>query len=270
MEITCYGVRGSFPVTDSPSYGGHTSSLRVVSADGGIVFVDAGTGLQQSCADLAPEGKCSLFLTHTHWDHIIGLPFFPLLFLEGWHIDIYEPAQTVNTLTLLLDGVHFPVHYRDLPASVRTFTYTPGDVLELEGMRATTLPLPHPGGNAGLRLEADGVCAAFSGDCEINGHEHLAGELLRNAAVALVDAQYSDAVYPTRTGWGHSTHEVWLPLAKDAHVPLLLLGHHNHEDSDDTLDKTDRRIRDMASRMGLQARLLREGYRWRSEDAHRG
>lgn len=260
MEITFLGVRGSCPISRSSQFGISTIATRINTAEGGILYLDGGTGLTLGELDASPGQRCSLVLSHVHWDHIMGIPFFSPLYVDGWQVDIYEPESSAPVLNTLFDRVHFPLSPKDLPATVCCHTYTPGETIQVEGLRIETVPLPHPGGSCGMRLHENNRCVAFSCDCEINGKEQLADILLDNASLAVVDASYGDAEYRARrVGWGHSSREVWLPLAARHHIPRLFMQHHSPEHTDDQLFAAQEHIRARGLQLGIDVQLLREG-----------
>lgn len=260
MEITFLGVRGSSPLSHTSTFGIGTMASRINTAAGGVIYLDAGTGISNGLLDSTPYQRCSLVLSHVHWDHIMGLPFFSPLYVDGWKVDIYEPQSSASVLNTLFDRVHFPLLPADLPATVRCHTYTPGQTLNIEGLRVETVPLPHPGGNCGMRFHENDVCVAFSCDCEINGNEHMAASLLQGATIAVVDAAYSDLDYRTRrVGWGHSSREVWLPLAAQHGVSQIYMQHHSPDSSDSDLESAQISVAALAEKHGITAELLRDG-----------
>lgn len=259
MEITLLGVRGSTFVSDSPIFGGETSCFQIQAKGCAPLFVDAGSGLRAGGHALPKSGRCSILLTHVHWDHVWGLPFFAPLYRRGWSVDIYTPEPHDSIVQTLFDRVHFPLLQGDLAATIRVLRFTPGEQLELEGIVLQTMTVPHPGGCVGLRATADNVVAAFSGDCEINGHESDMEPLLHGAALAVVDGHYSDADYADFKGWGHSSRESWLPVAKKTGVGHLVFSHHNPLSSDAQLEEEERDITEQARLLGLRATLARQG-----------
>lgn len=266
MEVALLGVRGSCCIPHSASYGGDTTCFRVRSASGGTLFIDAGTGLRNDNTVSPTEGRCSILLTHVHWDHVFGLPFFAPLYRAGNTVDVYTPESTGNILETLFDGVHFPIRAEKLAARVRLIRYTPGESLHIEGIQVRTIPMPHPGGSVGVRLAADGHVVGLSGDCEITGQEPELESLLQGADMAVVDGQYSAKNYPRFKGWGHSCYEVWLDVAKKFGNPCLVFSHHDPESSDAMLDAARQNIQQKAQDMGLRVELARQGLVWNGRE----
>lgn len=262
MEIDFFGVRGSCPVADSPHYGGETSCLRLRSAGGGVLYMDAGSGLRKAGHDMPAGGHCSVFLSHVHWDHVQGLLFFAPLYSPDWTVDIYEPARHAGILPYIFDGLHFPLSPRNLSATINAIPYVPGKLLTIEGLDVLPIALPHPGGSVGLRVVEGDTVVALSGDCEIDGNEPELSTLLNGAELAVVDGQYNDAAYKEYKGWGHSRRETWLPLARQYGVGKLLFTHHDPSSSDAQLDVECTAIRKLAASQGVDAELALEGTSW--------
>lgn len=239
MRVTFYGVRGSIsvPGPETVRYGGNTSCLSVRSSSGELFVVDAGTGIRNLGRSLPPEGSCHLLLSHTHWDHISGLPFFAPLYAPGWNVELYVPEGHAGVLALLMNGLNFPLNVQDLSAQVTVREFHLGQTLELGSLRVETFPMPHPGGSAGLRI-TDGWTLALSGDCEVNENtdDRLLKPLLRDAHAAVVDGHYTAAAYSAYRGWGHSAREAWLEPARSAGVQNLLFTHHDMNSTDAMLD----------------------------------
>lgn len=124
-------------------------------------------------------------LTHVDWDYVWGLPYFAPMFRSGWSMDIYTLEPQGNIVQTLFGGVHFPIRESGLSAQVHLKRFTPCD--ELEGIAVQIYPVPLPGGCVGLRVSADDAVVAFSGNCEITGHESDLERLLQDVALAVVD-----------------------------------------------------------------------------------
>lgn len=262
MRVTFYGVRGSIPVPGpgTARYGGNTSCLLVQSSSNELFIVDAGTGIRNLGRDLPPEGSCHLLLSHTHWDHIGGLPFFAPFYSPGWKVDLYVPEGHTGVLALLMNGLNFPLNVQDLPAQVTVHEYHPGQTLEPGSLRVETFPMPHPGGSTGLRL-TDGWTLALSGDCEMNEttDKRLLKALLHDAHAAVVDGQYTAAAYLAYQGWGHSAREAWLEPACSAGVQNLLFTHHDADSTDDMLDQAIAVLRSCQTQENLRLHMAIEG-----------
>lgn len=264
MKLFFHGVRGSLPVA-SPGvtrYGGNTSCLELRPAGGSRLIIDAGTGIRTLGKSLGKEGMCSLILTHEHWDHILGLPFFAPLYQPGWTIIIYVPEGGGGVLQRLMDGIAFPVRADDLAADIHVCEFHPGEVFHIGEMSVTTFPMPHPGCSTGLRVSVDGCTMALSGDCEISpagNVPEVVRELLQDAEIAVVDGQYTIRQYEMFRGWGHSPRDVWIDPAVNAGVRRLVFTHHDVDSTDDMLDAERDLLRARHAPLPLRLELAYEG-----------
>jgi phosphoribosyl 1,2-cyclic phosphodiesterase len=251
MQVRFFGVRGSVPTPGSATvrYGGNTVCVEARLSDGSVIIFDGGTGIRELGKVLLAEnhpGPYSLLLTHVHWDHIMGLPFFGPLWRRDQTVNIYPLANDAHQDSArrrsLFDGVHFPVRGSDIPARL--------DLLEpdtpewrIGSARVRRTALNHPGGAQGFRLDdADGSSLAYLTDNELapagSGSE-ATEELARFAAgvsVLIHDAQYEEQEMEGKRGWGHSAFESVLELGHKAETPHLVLFHHDPDRDDDALD----------------------------------
>ena len=252
MKVRFYGVRGSIPApgVSTVRYGGNTVSVDVRLADGTIVLLDAGTGLRKLGADLLREqasGSYALLLTHLHWDHILGIPFFPPLYRPETHIQIYPMGSDVHQQAaqrrVLFDGIHFPVRAADIPARI-DFVDDPGEPWRIGSALVRRVALNHPGGAQGFRIDdEDGRSIAYLTDNELSppGPVDTSLDALARFAegvdLMIHDAQYLPADMPAKRGWGHSTVDDVLRLGRRAGARHLALFHHDPERDDDGLDQ---------------------------------
>ncbi len=248
VRVRCWGARGSIP-TPLPShmgFGGNTSclALRIPGVDP-IVF-DAGTGLRmfgdcllEECPGGVPP-RLTLLLSHLHWDHIQGLPFFRPLYRAGTEIAILVPAgETANrraALAAQFQPPFFPVSWDRLPARI-DFHEIPAAGLERQGVRYYCRPLNHPQKAYAFRLEWGHKVFVHALDHE-HGDEAVSAGLAALAAGAdllVGDSQYTPEEYQTRRGWGHSTWPELVALARRAGVRRLLVSHHDPDHDDAAL-----------------------------------
>ncbi len=260
MRLLFHGVRGSIPVS-SPGvvrYGGNTTCLEVRSASGELLIVDGGTGLRG--LNLGGVDSCRILISHLHWDHVQGLPFWAPLYRRNMKIELLVPEGGGDLLDRLMDGRMFPVRVQDLPSHVCVREYRAGDSLVVGSMTCETLAVPHPGGGVGLRLHEDGRIIALSGDCELGETgTGIAERLFEGAGVAVVDGQYTREQAAVRSGWGHSAAEAWLPAAGVAGVRRLVVTHHDPDADDTMLDMREHMLRKERLPLFLSVFMAYEG-----------
>lgn len=249
--VRFFGVRGSCP-TPGPRtvrYGGNSVCVEVRLRDNTCIVLDAGTGMRELGNALAAEGytgKIHCFVTHPHWDHIQGLPFFGPLYNPASRIVLHPmtPDAAMRQRTpLLFDGVHFPVRLADLPAKLE---YVDGEHEHRIGSaRITNIALNHPGGSLGFRIDdaEDGTSLAYLTDNELEppGTQTTTPKELaafaRNVSLLIHDAQYLPSDMPAKRGWGHSQVEQVLELGREAEARAVALHHHDPDRDDDALDR---------------------------------
>jgi len=272
-RLKFWGVRGSIPVPGPTTirYGGNTSCVEV-RADGEIIVLDAGTGIRPLGLALEKEFesnpiKATLLLTHAHWDHIQGLPFFAPALGGKNHISVrgYDGADAglSESLEGLMAAPFFPVGLHDLPGKI--------DVEKLEAMefnignvRVRSKFVNHPGVCAGYRLFTSAGSIAFLPDAEPWREQDKRGELvefLHGCDVLIIDAQYTDQEYEKHVGWGHSSLSSTVRLALDANVRKLVLFHHDPSHDDAKIDIMLKEARQLVKTSGksLEVDAAREG-----------
>jgi phosphoribosyl 1,2-cyclic phosphodiesterase len=250
MRVTFHGVRGSIPTPGASTvrYGGNTVCVEARLADGTLIVLDAGTGIRELGKRLIREHHAApihLLLTHGHWDHIIGLPFFAPLYSKDTNLVLHAVTPLARERTrnpIIFDGEHFPVRFTDLPAHIEHDETS--DNLRIGSARVRHIELNHPGGCIGFRIDDDdGTSLCYLTDNELDPPGDVttsAAALARFAAGASLlvhDAQYVSADMPAKRGWGHSVVDQVLALGKDAEARVLALHHHEPERDDDALDR---------------------------------
>lgn len=247
-HIKFWGVRGSIP-TPGPGtlrYGGNTSCVEVRSGSD-VIILDAGTGLRKLGQSLLDEFKrqplnLTLLLSHTHWDHIQGLPFFAPIYESRCRLRILgcEGARKglMAALTGQMESTYFPVPFSKLPSNIeieelRDFNFAIGPVL-VRAHRAN-----HPGVTVGYRLfSPDGVVVFFPDTEPRHGVEDREMiEFIKDADVLVLDSQYDRAEYKSHTGWGHGCVDDSVALAMKSGVKKLVLFHHDPDHDDRKLDE---------------------------------
>jgi phosphoribosyl 1,2-cyclic phosphodiesterase len=259
MKVTFWGTRGSIavPGRDTALYGGNTTCLELAPDSGEIVIIDAGTGIRrlgQSLLDRNGHKNIHLLVTHVHWDHIIGFPFFAPVLPSGTEllIDGHPNCMTglKHTFDTPMGGGFFPMKLDDLKARM-TFLDTVGrNELKLGGITIDSIPLRHPQGSLGFRFREGDKTLVFITDNELPDKKAV-DEYVRfckNADVLIHDAQYTPEEIGTRRGWGHSDYEKALELASRAGVGKLILFHHDPGHSDVDVKATEVLCRDIADK----------------------
>jgi ribonuclease BN (tRNA processing enzyme)/CheY-like chemotaxis protein len=256
MHVRFLGTRGSIatPGPHTLRYGGNTSCVEVRSNAGTLIVLDMGTGAAVLGRELVARGgplRGHILISHTHWDHIQGIPFFAPFFMPGCEWDIYAPRGFGQTLRDTLAGQmqysYFPVGLDQLGATIRYHELVEGG-LRIGDVEVTSRYLNHPALTLGYRLEADGVALVYAcdhephsralatGTGEISGEDHRHVEFLTGAELVVHDAQYLASEYPQKIGWGHSTVEYALAVARSAGVKQLALTHHDPKRDDAAID----------------------------------
>ena len=245
LQVRFWGVRGSLasPGKGTLKTGGNTSCVEV-RAGGETVIFDLGTGLRALGVELMKNGpvRASLFLSHYHWDHIAGLPFFAPAYDPKSELVIHGATRRGRDVRQILSGQmiepYFPVDLGALNARLHFVTLQDGGLAHLGDATVRAAELNHPGGALGFRLEHGGRSMVYATDFEHGtaADERLV-ELSRGADLMVFDSQYTPAEYDAKRGWGHSTYEVGARLARKAGVKKLALYHHSPERDDKGIEK---------------------------------
>jgi phosphoribosyl 1,2-cyclic phosphodiesterase len=268
VSIQFHGVRGSIaaPGVTTARVGGNTSCVEVRAGEHRIVL-DAGTGLRALGEKLIATGPTAttILLSHLHWDHIQGLPFFTPIYVSGNWIEVVSGPNGTMPLEAALRrqmcAPFFPVDFEDVSRQVRVREPRLGEQFAVGDVRVQMARLNHPDPVYGYRLEYGGTSIVYATDTE-----HFAcvdpalARLASGADVLIYDAQYTPEEYPGKVGWGHSTWEAAVALARHAGVRQLVLYHHDPRRSDDAIDTLEARAQAafpgaMAAREGAVLRV---------------
>ncbi len=293
MKFRFWGVRGSIPSPGprTARYGGNTTCIEVRSDDGTLIILDGGTGLFPLAQHLlarpqAPAIQANIFITHSHWDHIHGLPFFTPLFIKGSRVRLHGAHDPVtgkgieHVMAVQLQNSYFPVSETQMSATIEYRSLDIGTPVAVGDAVVGNVLMNHPVTNLGYRISCHGRSLFFTGDHEpwhnphppgdpaFDAFEAHLGERQRatDAAMAgvdalIVDCSYTREEYPSKAGWGHGTFDAAIEMALRVGARALYCTHHEPTRGDDELEAAFAAV--MArygERLGqLQVRLAFEG-----------
>jgi phosphoribosyl 1,2-cyclic phosphodiesterase len=295
MQITFWGVRGSYPVPGAGTvrYGGQTSCVEARSAGGDCLIVDAGTGLRALGGKLAREAAGEprhyhVLLSHVHWDHIQGLPFFEPAYVRGTTISVYALLTAADELQQVIGGItrheFFPMPLEAVPAQIAFQKVEPGVEFAVGPFTVTPIALNHPFGSVGYRIDCDGSSWAYvsdtapfdtvlhkqhflSGPEPLSDDDKLALAAMRDALVRRIegvdtvvyDTHFLPDEYSRFPHYGHSTPEQALEICAEAHVRRLVLYHHAPTHSDDQMDTIAKTYLAKGAAVGIEVATSFEG-----------
>lgn len=272
MKFQFWGVRGSIPVPGPATvrYGGNTTCIGIHTDAGHLLVLDGGTGihaLAQSLMNSLPV-EAHVFLSHTHWDHIHGLPFFLPLFIPGNSVHLYGAFDPVtgqgpeHAMSVQFQYSYFPVLESELKARVQYRDMTPGQSVQIGDARITATLLNHPVINFGYRIECNGKSLFFTGDYEPPwniyppddpnhaDYQHLVDQRIAEVDQAMhgvdaliVDASYTREEYQSKRGWGHGSFDGAIDMALRVGARRLYCTHHEPSRSDEALEKVFGEVR---------------------------
>jgi phosphoribosyl 1,2-cyclic phosphodiesterase len=245
LSVRFWGVRGSLatPGRNTAKYGGNTSCVEIRAGDERIIF-DMGSGLRELGATLVGQRgvKATCFLSHYHWDHIQGLPFFGPAYDPTAQLTIYGATRGGKSVREILAGQminpYFPVSLGGMQAELLFRAVENGGSIQVGPATIFARELCHPGGALGFRVTSGDCSVVYATDFEHGlGADDALVELSRGAEMLIFDATYTDAEYEKgKLGWGHSTWEMGVRIAKAAGVKKLVLFHHDPSHTDRQVD----------------------------------
>lgn len=264
-EFVASGAAGALPTV----YGGNTACVEVEAAGGERLVCDLGSGARSLGARVLamPAARrpreFHVLMSHLHWDHIVGFPFFPPAYVPGVRIDIHGCHAELEAAFRRQHGAPcFPVEFDRLGAEVRFHVIEPDVTREIAGFRVTPRRLPHAGDSYGYRIERDGRRVVYATDAEhkpeVVGPDYPFVGFARGADLLIFDAQYSLAeAVSLKEDWGHSSNVVGVEIAQFAGVGHLCLFHHEPGNSDAALDRilAETRRLEAMSRTGTAVRV---------------
>ncbi|NOQ12901.1 MAG: MBL fold metallo-hydrolase [Methyloprofundus sp.] len=265
MKFKFWGVRGSIPTPgpDTIKYGGNTTCIEVRTDDNELIILDAGSGLFQLSQTLLQQMPINahILISHTHWDHIHGLPFCMPVYLQGNKITIYggQDSHTregiERTLKIQMQPSFFPIAESELKADVSYRTVTTGEIFNIANATIMPVLMNHPVINFGYLIHCDGKSLFFTGDYEpqLNIYapedkEYLKYQqkidkcieslvnVIQGVDALIIDSSFTDQEYLSKQNWGHGTYSAAITLAKKARVKKLFFTHHEPTRTDAELD----------------------------------
>lgn len=254
IRVSFWGVRGTLPVPGRKTvrYGGNTSCVSIKFPKNNLFIFDAGTGIKELSNYLISKKskptKAMIFISHPHWDHINGLPFFSPLYTKGNELEICGPlngGMSMRELIAgLMDGVYFPINIKEFAAAV-SFHNLGEERFDIDAIKIQTMFLNHPGQCLGYRLNYGGRSICYVTDNEMcpdsnrlysENYVNKLTDFVANTDVLITDCTYTDEEYEEKIGWGHSSITQVVELADRARVKTLYLFHHDPDQTDDDID----------------------------------
>ncbi|HET9623524.1 MAG TPA: MBL fold metallo-hydrolase [Kofleriaceae bacterium] len=304
MQITFWGVRGSYPVPGAATvkYGGQTSCVETRTLRGDTLIVDAGTGMRALGNKLYREAPAPqhyhVLLSHVHWDHIQGLPFFWPAYVPGTKISIYALQTAADELHQVIGGItrheFFPMPLEAVPAVFEFHQVEPGVEIDISGFHITPIALNHPFGSVGYRIDGDGTSWAYvsdtapftevlhkqhflSGPEPLSDDDKLALAAMRDALVrritgvdtVIYDTHFLPDEYAKFPHYGHSTPDQAIEICVEAKVRRLVLYHHAPSHSDDQMDRVAADYAARGREVGLEIVTSFEGLTLQIGPGHR-
>ena len=290
MKVRFWGVRGSIasPGPHTVRYGGNTTCIEIRTDNNELIILDAGTGIFPLSQTLLAEMPiaANVLITHSHWDHIQGLPFFIPNFIPGNTLRLHGGFDPVSgkgieqVMSVQLQYSYFPVREEEMKGRIEYVTLSPGEPVQVGSATVTPCLLNHPVVDFGYRIDCNGKSVFFTGDHEppyniydpqdegyaayqslVDEKNRAIVEAIRGVDVLIADTSYTADEYPAKKGWGHGTFATSIELAQQAGVQVLFCTHHEPTRSDDALESAFAKALSQhgSPQQGLDIRLAREG-----------
>jgi phosphoribosyl 1,2-cyclic phosphodiesterase len=268
VNVTFWGVRGSTPCPceGNRRYGGNTACVALEVTGEDPIVLDLGTGLRYWGETQPQDGsfRATALLTHIHWDHVQGLPFFVPALQAGSQLDVYGPGDAGLSLEAAFDEFmrppFFPVRVRDLQGQI-TFHDVHDTDLAIGGAKVRVRPVPHTGATNGYRIEWDGATVAYISDhqspCAAGGEGDTIAdtvlELCDGADLLIHDTQYWPGEWAQKRDWGHCTVDYAVLVAREARAKQLVMFHHDPSHGDEVMDGLLHAARCTAAYFGVES-----------------
>ncbi len=265
MEFTFRGVRGSIasPGPATVKYGGNTTCIEIRGDEGEIIILDAGTGIFPLAQSLLAElpVQCHIFISHSHWDHIQGLPFFTPLFIPGNQVTIYGAPDPIAqrgieaVLDRQMEYAFFPIREAELKAEINYVNLLDRQRIEIGSVVIENILMNHPAMDYGYKVSCNGKSLFFTGDHEWpsniyepddEDYDEFQEEIqkryaetidfIRDVDALIIDTSYTREEFPSKIGWGHGSFDTSIQVARDAQVKQCFLTHHEPTRSDEALE----------------------------------
>lgn len=290
MKVKFWGVRGSIasPGPNTVRYGGNTTCIEIRTDNNELFIIDAGTGIFPLSQTLLAEMPltANVLISHSHWDHIQGLPFFAPNFIPGNLLRLHGAFDPVSgkgveqVMSVQLQYSYFPVREAEMKARIEYVTLAPEKSVRIGSATITPYLMNHPVINFGYRIEANGKSVFFTGDHEPPQNIYEPGDeeydeyqfvvdqktegilqAMRGVDVLIADCSYTEQEYPAKRGWGHGTFNSSINYAVKAGAKVLFCTHHEPTRTDNALDTVFQQVlaENPPQAGGPDYRLAREG-----------
>ncbi len=264
MIVKILGCRGSIPSTgmEFSHFGGNTASIQVIAEGGEYILLDAGTGIRNA-VDYAFKSEfreIGLFLTHFHWDHILGMPFFTPFYVDEFKFNIYGPKKTGEEIYKTINGIlqpdYFPIQLEQFKSSLEFHGFSEGTIVNMNGFKVEGMWTNHPAFTLAYKVTKNGKSLVYMTDHEPyekflhplnesiaqykNNTEKLTNRVnnfIKDADLLIIDAEYKEEEYCNIAGWGHSTVNDVLKLTANSNIKKVLFFHHNQNRTDNALEE---------------------------------